>query len=53
MTFAFAAMFLIKILQDLTFGWKALKEVRELRVAVSTRLDGIETRLDVIEKEIH
>jgi hypothetical protein len=52
MTFAAIVLIAVKILADITFGHKALKEVREFRIAVTQRLDGIDTRLDKIEEDI-
>lgn len=39
-----------KLLIDIGLGHKALKEVRLLREAVTTRLDGHESRIVQLEK---
>lgn len=40
-----------KLVVDMALGHKALKEVRLLREAVTTRLDNHETRLDKLETQ--
>lgn len=51
MTFAALILFGIKVLVDANFGHKALKEVRELKTVLVSRVDDHEKRIDNLENK--